>query len=73
MDACKLSNRQQQVYNAIARGITEAQSIAEELGISRQTAQMHRGLLMRKLGVKTKGALILYVARHPELVMEPVE
>lgn len=52
-----LPPRQRQVLQAIARGLLNKQ-IAWELKISEKTVKMHRGLLMKRLGVGTSAEAI---------------
>ena len=54
-----LTDRQMEVLRLIAMG-SSAQQIADELGVSRRTAEYHRGSIMLRLGVKTTAELVIY-------------
>lgn len=57
-----LSNRELQVLQGIANGLTNA-GIAERLSISPKTVDNHRTSLMRKLGVRSSTALVVRAVR----------
>lgn len=58
-----LSRRHREVLVLLADGLTTAQ-VAAELGISSETVASHRRLLMQKLGLKNKAAMIRYALQH---------
>ena len=60
-DDPELTGRQKKVLQFIARGMTCTQ-IAEELGISRRTAEFHRMMIIQKLRLPSTAALTLYAA-----------
>jgi DNA-binding NarL/FixJ family response regulator len=62
-DDTPLTTRERQVLKLAAQGRTN-QQIADELNISRRTAETHRANLMRKLGLKGQQELIRYALRH---------
>lgn len=53
----ELTNRQRQVLQLIADGMTEKE-IAGELNISANTVHVHKNTIMKKLGVHTTAALV---------------
>lgn len=58
-----LSEREQEVLQAVARGSTNNQ-IAYELGISERTVRAHLTSIYNKFGVSSRGAAIAYAAQH---------
>jgi two-component system response regulator NreC len=63
-----LSAREREVFDLLARGF-EARAVAAQLCISVKTVDTHRTRIMRKLGVHSSAALILFAVRH-DLVSE---
>jgi DNA-binding NarL/FixJ family response regulator len=63
-----LSAREREVFDLLARGF-EARAVATQLCISVKTVDTHRTRIMRKLGVHSSAALILFAVRH-DLVSE---
>lgn len=61
-EAPRLSERETEVLYGIAKGRTNAQ-IAAVLSISPKTVESHRGLLMKKLGVRSTAALLVTAIR----------
>jgi len=61
-EADKLTARELQVLQAIARGLTN-QAASEALGISSKTIDTHRTNLMRKLGVRSTASLLVRAMR----------
>ncbi len=61
-DHVVVTDREQSVLQAIARGHTNA-SAAEALGISPKTVDTHRTSLMRKFGVNSTASLLLAAVR----------
>jgi DNA-binding NarL/FixJ family response regulator len=59
----QITERQKEVLRLIAAGMT-AKEIAENLKISRRTAEFHRAMLMQRLGVHSTAELTLYAAAH---------
>jgi DNA-binding NarL/FixJ family response regulator len=49
-----LTRQQKAVLQLMARGLLNRQ-IGEELGLTEKTIKMHRGALMKRLGVATAG------------------
>jgi PAS domain S-box-containing protein len=58
----RLTSRERQVLQLLARGMTSAQA-AETLGISRKTVETHRTRIMQKLDLHKTSALIGYAAK----------
>lgn len=54
-----LSEREREVMKLIAQGL-RTREIAEKLAVSHKTVEKHRTNLMRKLGVRTAGAVAAY-------------
>lgn len=59
----RLSEREDEVLRLLAEG-RSINEIAEALGITQQTARVHLGNAMRKLGLKTREAALLYAVRR---------
>ena len=59
----RLSDREEEVMKLLGRGHAVAE-IAELLGITAQTARVHLGNAMRKLGLRNREAAILYASRR---------
>jgi DNA-binding CsgD family transcriptional regulator len=66
----KLSQRERQVLECVARGDTNAE-IATRLGLSRRTVETHRARMMRKLGLETQADAIRFALRRGLLPIEP--
>jgi len=58
-----LSPRQQEVLSLIAHGLTNRE-IAEKLGLSVRTVEVHRYNLMRRLDVRTVAQLMRQAVAH---------
>jgi DNA-binding NarL/FixJ family response regulator len=58
-----LTRREREVLRLIAQGAT-SKEIAERLGISPKTAQVHRDNLKQKLNLHTTAALVRYAIKH---------
>jgi DNA-binding NarL/FixJ family response regulator len=58
-----LTNREREVLELLARGMTYAE-IADKLTISPRTAETHRTNLMRKLNLKTQTDITLYAVQR---------
>jgi DNA-binding NarL/FixJ family response regulator len=58
-----LTRREREVLRLIAQGAT-GKEIAERLGISPKTAQVHRDNLKQKLNLRTTAALVRYAIKH---------
>lgn len=58
-----LTRREREVLRLIAQGAT-SKEIAERLGISPKTAQVHRDNLKQKLNLRTTAALVRYAIKH---------
>lgn len=65
----RLTNREREVLHLAAEGHTSA-DIANRLYISPRTVEMHRGNMMRKLGLSTQTDLIRYALQRRILPME---
>jgi DNA-binding NarL/FixJ family response regulator len=59
----RLSERENEVMRLLGQGRAIAE-IAEDLGITAQTARVHLGNAMRKLGLRNREAAILYASRR---------
>lgn len=59
----RLSEREDEVMKLLGSGHAVAE-IAEALGITAQTARVHLGNAMRKLGLRNREAAILYASRR---------
>jgi DNA-binding NarL/FixJ family response regulator len=60
----ELTQQQLKVLRLVAMGYT-AQQIGDTLGLSRRTAEFHRGALMNKLGLRSTAELTMYaLANH---------
>jgi DNA-binding NarL/FixJ family response regulator len=57
-----LTQREREIFQFAAEGLSNPQ-IAERLSLSPRTAEMHRGNLMKKLGLKSQTELIKYAVR----------
>jgi DNA-binding NarL/FixJ family response regulator len=66
----KLSQRERQVLECVARGHTNAE-IATRLGLSRRTVETHRARMMHKLGLETQADAIRFALRRGLLPIEP--
>jgi len=64
-----LSERERQVLGLVAEGLTNAQ-IAERLGLSRKTVDVHRTNLMRKLDIHDVTELVKFALRHGIIKLE---
>ena len=62
-DGPRLSDREDEVLQLLGEG-RAINDIAETLGITAQTARVHLGNAMRKLGLKNREAAILYAVRR---------
>lgn len=65
-----LTAREREILQLAAEGHTSA-AIAERLVISQRTVEMHRGNLMRKLGLRTQTDLVRYAMWRGILPNEP--
>ena len=65
----RLTNREREVLHLAAEGHTSA-DIANRLYISPRTVEMHRGNMMRKLGLSTQTDLIRYALQRRILPLE---
>ena len=57
-----LTNREQQIANAVARGLTNRE-IAGELGISPETVKRHLATIFDKLALRSRVVLALHVVQ----------
>ncbi|HLO27802.1 MAG TPA: response regulator transcription factor [Anaerolineales bacterium] len=64
-----LTNREREVLQMVAEGLTTSE-IAKRLSISPRTAELHRGRMMNKLGLRNQTELIRYALRRGILPME---
>lgn len=67
VDDVWFSRRQRQVLSLVDEG-RSTKEIADRLGISDLTAQWHISFLMRRLGVRGRCQLLVWVRRHPEAI-----
>jgi DNA-binding NarL/FixJ family response regulator len=58
-EACRLTVREKEVLALVARG-DSSKEIAQTLGVSVGTVDVHRANLMKKLQVKNVAGLVLY-------------
>lgn len=62
-DPCEmLTQREREVFQLAAEGLSNPQ-IAERLSLSPRTAEMHRGNLMKKLGLKSQTELVKFAVK----------
>jgi two-component system, NarL family, response regulator NreC len=59
----RLTTREREVIHLAAKGFTNTK-IAEQLSISPRTVEVHRGNMMRKLGLHSQADLIRYAIRR---------
>ncbi|MCH5330098.1 MAG: response regulator transcription factor [Alistipes sp.] len=59
----ELSSREVEVLLGICRGLS-TQEIADELFISKRTADAHRAKILEKTGCKNTASLVVYAIRH---------
>jgi DNA-binding NarL/FixJ family response regulator len=64
-----LTNREREVLQMAAEGLS-ASEIAKRLSISPRTAELHRGRMMNKLGLRNQTELIRYALKRGILAME---
>lgn len=64
-----LTNREREVLQMAAEGLSSAE-IAKRLSISPRTAELHRGRMMNKLGLKNQTELIRYAFKRGILVLD---
>jgi DNA-binding NarL/FixJ family response regulator len=58
-----LTDREREVFQLAAQGLNNPQ-IAEKLSLSPRTVEMHRGNLMKKLGLKSQTDLVKYAVKR---------
>jgi DNA-binding NarL/FixJ family response regulator len=58
-----LTDREREVFQLAVEGLNNPQ-IAERLCLSARTVEMHRGNLMKKLGVHSQTELVIYAVKH---------
>jgi DNA-binding NarL/FixJ family response regulator len=58
-----LTARERDVFHLLVRGLSN-EAVAQELSISKRTAETHRGRILRKLRVHSATELVLFAARH---------
>jgi DNA-binding NarL/FixJ family response regulator len=58
-----LTDRECEVFQLAVEGLNNPQ-IAERLCLSARTVEMHRGNLMKKLGVRSQTELVIYAVKH---------
>lgn len=61
-----LTKKEKQVAYWVYKGLS-AKDIAEKLGISFKTVEVHRHHIYQKLGIQKSAKLMLYVQEHPHL------
>ncbi|MGH7932293.1 MAG: response regulator [Candidatus Binataceae bacterium] len=59
----ELTRREREVLRLVAEGAT-SKDIAQRLGISPKTAQVHRDNLKQKLNLRTTAAMVRYAIKH---------
>jgi DNA-binding CsgD family transcriptional regulator len=65
-----LTPREREILQLVAEGHTSA-AIAERLGISPRTVEVHRANLLHKLGLRTQTDVIRYALRRGLLPPDP--
>ena len=65
-----LTNREREVFQMAAEGRT-ATEIAKILSISPRTAELHRGRMMSKLGLRSQTELVRYAVKRGVTPLEP--
>ncbi len=65
-----LTPRERDILQLVAEGHTSA-AIAERLGISPRTVEVHRANLLHKLGLRTQTDVIRYALRRGLLPPDP--
>ncbi len=58
-----LTEREREIFQLAAEGLSNPQ-IAEKLSLSARTVEMHRGNLMKKLGLKSQTDLVKYAVKR---------
>ena len=58
-----LTDREREIFQLAAEGLSNPQ-IAEKLSLSARTAEMHRGNLMKKLGLKSQTDLVKFAIKR---------
>lgn len=64
-----LTDREREVLQLVSEGLTTLE-IASRLSISPRTAELHRGRMMNKLGLRTQTDLIRYAFKRGILPMD---
>jgi two-component system, NarL family, response regulator NreC len=64
-----LTNREREILQMVAEGLSSAE-IARRLSISPRTAELHRGRMMNKLGLKNQTDLIRYAFKRGILTLD---
>jgi DNA-binding NarL/FixJ family response regulator len=64
-----LTNREREILQMAAEGMT-ASTIAKRLSISPRTAELHRGRMMKKLGLNNQTDLIRYALKRGILPLD---
>src|SRR5512147_727213 len=64
-----LTNREREILQMAAEGLSSAE-IAKRLSISPRTAELHRGRMMNKLGLKNQTDLIRYAFKRGILTLD---
>jgi len=64
-----LTNREREILQMAAEGLSSAE-IAKRLSISPRTAELHRGRMMNKLGLKNQTELIRYAFKRGILTLD---
>jgi DNA-binding NarL/FixJ family response regulator len=64
-----LTNREREILQMAAEGLSSAE-IAKRLSISPRTAELHRGNMMSKLGLKNQTELIRYAFKRGILTLD---
>jgi DNA-binding NarL/FixJ family response regulator len=62
-DEARLTHREKEVLRLVGEGAT-SKDIAQKLGISPKTAQVHRDNLKQKLNLHTTAAMVRYAVKH---------
>jgi len=64
-----LSDREREVFHAMAEGLSNAE-VGERLFISPRTAESHRGRILKQLGLRSQTEIVLYALRRGVITLD---